>query len=140
MPDTKAKPLDLSHFYGTVNWHVTTLLRRRLLATDGMKYIADECGAYWIHDLVASYQIGRSKAPQRCNGFQCWRLRSDGKGGAYAECFTDEPFDKATRVVQQHIEYCSFPFDRLGSDTFDFWAEGGCTEADPLVVMLKSER
>jgi len=45
---------DLNTFIGTTGYY-------RYLAglklTDGVKYLADEAGAYWLLDIICSYQI-----------------------------------------------------------------------------------
>jgi hypothetical protein len=47
--------LDLSQFYGTENyWRTHKIFAPELLHTDGVQYFADEAGAYWFLDIVAT--------------------------------------------------------------------------------------
>jgi len=120
---TTASLLDLSHFTGSMDFHATTLKRERFVATDGMAYVAEECSAYWLLDLAASYQGAR--LDRACEGFQVWTLRKlpDGcKNAAVAECWRDS--GDAKPVLRQLIPFTDFPFDRLGSETFRFFVEG----------------
>ena len=55
--DVVALEADLAQFSGTDNWwkHRTG----RLTYTDGVKFLAEKAGAFWLIDLVASYQTAR---------------------------------------------------------------------------------
>jgi len=67
--------LDLSPFTGTEQWyqHFTGLLY-----TDGVKYVADTAGAYWLIDAIASYQHEpQVKRNRRLQEFQLWVLEVD---------------------------------------------------------------
>lgn len=44
---------DLSAFIGTETWQ-SHALNRNLLLTDGVRYFADEAGAWWFLDIVAT--------------------------------------------------------------------------------------
>ena len=44
------KTIDLSGFYGTENYYKSPLTN--CVYTDGVKYFAEEAGAYWFLDLV----------------------------------------------------------------------------------------
>lgn len=47
-------------------------LHARSQAADGVKYMADEAGAYWLLDIIASYQ---TDAKIRREPFQVWELK-----------------------------------------------------------------
>jgi hypothetical protein len=47
-------PSMLSHLTGTDHYY---RLNRRCLITDGVKYLSDEAGAYWLLDAAASYLL-----------------------------------------------------------------------------------
>jgi len=51
--ETKNK-IDLSQFYGTEAYHRTFLFNPNLVHTDGVQYFADQAGAYWFLDIVAT--------------------------------------------------------------------------------------
>jgi hypothetical protein len=44
---------DLSAFIGTENWH-RHALNKQMLLTDGVKYFADQAGAHWFLDIIAT--------------------------------------------------------------------------------------
>jgi hypothetical protein len=82
--------------------------------TNGVKYIADECGAGWFIDVIMSYQ---TIAFKNTTPFQVWTLSSDGKGGAVIEC---EDGDE-NRVLAQGVEFTDFPFDRVEDGKITMW-------------------
>jgi len=71
--------------------------------TDGVKYLADRCGAYWFIDLIASYQKVLEKMY-----FQLWGIDVRGDSTATVTCREDS---NRIPVVTQEIEYTDFPFD-----------------------------
>lgn len=73
--------------------------------TDGVKSLADACGAYWLIDLVISHQC-RALVAQ--HPFQVWELKHL-KGLEYeAEC-TD---GNGRHITRQHIPYSDFPYQQ----------------------------
>jgi hypothetical protein len=101
------KAADLQQFHGTENWYRHSLLRN-LLYTDGVKYVAEAGGAYWLIDLIASHQVGiRKKAfhdPIFRIEFQTWTLTVTGKS-AVATCDDGDGLIMAKQV----IEFTDFP-------------------------------
>jgi hypothetical protein len=71
MTDTKLPLADLNQFTGTENWY-RHALNRKVLFTDGVKYVADEAGAYWLIDEIALAQ--RFDAKVKAEEFQAWKL------------------------------------------------------------------
>ena len=53
---------DLSAFIGTETWQ-RHALNRNLLLTDGVRYFADQAGAWWLLDIVAT-EIFQKQASQ----------------------------------------------------------------------------
>ena len=47
--------MNLAQFYGTSAYYRFIILSN-LVLTDGTKYLAEVAGAYWLMDLIASYQ------------------------------------------------------------------------------------
>lgn len=45
----------LRHFFGTEEYHRYSMLFRNVLLTDGAKFLADEAGAHWLMDAIASH-------------------------------------------------------------------------------------
>lgn len=67
---------DLGQFTGTENWY-RHAINRNITYTDGVKYMAETAGAYWLIDEIALLQTERRvKAEQ----FQVWTLKIRGKG------------------------------------------------------------
>jgi hypothetical protein len=48
------KTIDLSQFYGTEQYHKTFLFNPNLVHTDGVQYFADQAGAFWLLDIIAT--------------------------------------------------------------------------------------
>ena len=98
---------DLRQFIGTETWHRHSFVRT-LLYTDGVKYVAEKGGAYWLLDDIAFAQLGDKRVA--AEAFQLWRLRvhadhtatltcEDGNGNAVytkALTFTDFPLEEIT--------------------------------------------
>ena len=49
---TKLTQSDLDQFTGSENWYRHGI-NRKVLFTDGAKYVADQAGAYWLIDEIA---------------------------------------------------------------------------------------
>src|SRR5271165_6197843 len=62
----------LRQFTGTENWHRFGI-NRKVLCTDGAKYVADEGGAYWLLDAIAIAQLYEKSVAGE--GFQVWTLK-----------------------------------------------------------------
>ena len=114
---------DLEQFTGTTQYYENTF---GLRFTDGVKYLADTAGAYWLIDLVESWQ---TKHIVKVAPFQVWRLQVDlEKHRAVAECWTDTPDDENSQLIaQQKIPYTDFPLAEI---------ELFCIDG---VLLLKSE-
>ena len=70
--------------------------------TDGIKAMADEFQAYWLIDLVVSYQMVESI---RSKHFQIWTLFSEnGKAALEMREDSDQPV-----VVRKEIPFTDFP-------------------------------
>ena len=120
----------LAQFNGTQNY---TRHIGGLLLTDGVVYLAEEAGAWWLLDLIASYQPQIRKAATedpRLRDMQFWKLELDGLGGCTIHCEADrdEP-----PVVSQAIEWTTFPLQSLA-----LYAQTSY-EPNGIVVMLPGE-
>lgn len=94
------KTIDLSQFYGTENYHKTFLFNPNLVHTDGVQYFANEAGAFWFLDIVATEIYPLSKKEP----FIVITLKAnDGK----ATITADDGNDK--RVFQKKISYTDCP-------------------------------
>jgi hypothetical protein len=112
----KAEMIDLTPFCGgSERIYPYTFGSLRIgVITDGAKYIADECKAFWFIDLIMSYQTAAFKAN---NPFQVWIIKSDGKGGAIAECEDGNE----NHVLTQKIGFTDFPFERVEDGIVKMW-------------------
>ena len=88
--------------------------------TDGVKSMAETCGAYWLIDLVVSYQGTRKINLQR---FQVWKLTRI-KEQSFSILATD---GNNNRIAGQQIPFSDFPYD-----TATLWLVDGC-------IMLPTE-
>ena len=59
----------LNQFTGTEHYHKLSMFGN-FKCTDGVKYVADTAGAYWLIDAIASYQP-KLKSIE----FQSWKLQ-----------------------------------------------------------------
>ena len=97
----------LPHFIGTQNYY------RHILGgfnyTDGVRYVAQSCEAYWLIDAIASYQFNRHiRTNQDLQRLQIWKLQvNDKKGILSLERDTDQ------RVLSQKIPYTNFPLPEI---------------------------
>jgi len=105
---------------------------KSFLFTEGVQDLAEQAGAYWLIDLVASHQV----VPKvKREPFQLWSLRKlpeGAKNAAVAECRRDSG-EKA--ICKQLIPYTDFPFP--SGDVFEWYV---CdNEIGGKTMLLKSE-
>ena len=109
----------LTQFTGTTGYY---RISRRHLLTDGTKYLAEEAGAYWLMDAIASY------LPQ-FTGKQDFVVAKLVRTGCKAQLTLD---DGNGRVLdQQHIPYTDFPLASIQLYACwggDFWVLMLCSE------------
>lgn len=110
----------LAGFTGTENYHRWSILSRMVL-TDGAKSLAEEAGAYWLMDAIASHQPKALRDP-KLQEIQFWKLKAkDGKAVLTCERDTDDV------AITQRIAFTDFPMDEV-----KLWVQNG-------VIMLPSE-
>lgn len=114
-------PTMFSHFTGTEKYY---RINPRTVLTDGTKYLAEEAGAYWLMDAIASY------LPQftgRDDFIVAKLVRSN------SCCSAQLTLDDGNgRVLdQQHIVYTDFP-----AASIQLYA---CWDGEHWVIMLPSE-
>ena len=108
----------LAQFYGTENWYRHGLIRS-ILYTDGVKYVAETGGAYWLIDEVAIAQMQRAIRGQV---FQVWKLKVTGESAV----LTCEDGNN-NLVSRKKITFTDFPLPEI-----TFWLRDN-------VIMLPSE-
>jgi hypothetical protein len=93
---------ELANFTGTENHYQHCF---GFHYTDGIKYLAERAGAYWLLDLIGSYQY-------KCKnvGFQIWRLDVDNDKRGVVTMRED---DGLPDLVTQRIPYTDFPIGKL---------------------------
>lgn len=96
---------DLAQFSGTTRYYQHWL--RRFVYTDGVHYVAETGGAYWLIDAIASYQPKLFTDPM-LQQFQHWKLKvNNQKAQLVCERDTDDV------VLTQDIEFTDFPLDEI---------------------------
>lgn len=90
---------DLQQFTGTDHYYKYMF---NVVLTDGTKYLADRAGAYWLMDVVASFQTAKKVA---CEHFQTWNLnvQDDKKATVVADD------GNGNVIARQKIPYTDFP-------------------------------
>lgn len=113
---------DLNQFTGseTIYRHWTN----RLVYTEGVRYLAENAGAYWLIDAIASYQ------PQD-EPFQVWVLKCEGQGASRKAALTMHPDLPGPEIIRQEIEFTDFVLDEI-----KLYVE---VEGDKTVLLLPSE-
>ena len=107
---------DFGSSNGSENFYDSSLSIRGqgLFYTDGVGELAENCGAYWLIDLVVSYQGNREINLQR---FQVWDLTRV-KGQKFSILATD---GNKNQIASQKIPFSDFPYD-----TATLWLVDGC--------------
>ena len=100
---------DLTQFCGSSEFfqHWT----KRLVYTEGVQYMAERGGAYWLIDAVASYQPDqRITSRQDLVDFQLWQLAvaQDKSAVLTMRGDSDQP-----AVITQEIPFTDFPLERI---------------------------
>ena len=83
-------------------------LRKNLVYTDGVKCLAENAGAYWLLDAIASHQPEALKDPM-LREIQFWTLKKR-EHEWLLFCERDTGDDIA---IQQVIEFSDFPLDEI---------------------------
>lgn len=117
--DAKELSVALTQFTGTEHYY---RIHPQIVLTDGAKFLADEAGAYWLMDAIASYL--RFFQPKEC--FACCALKVNSIG---AELLIDD--GNGNILAKQEIEYTDFPLPEI--KLYGIWSDGF------WVIMLTSE-
>ena len=96
---------ELAQFTGTEEYHRFSPLFRNVLLTDGAKYLAEECGAYWLMDVIASH------LPSVKDHFAIAILTKTEGDKAFFTLQDDVPFK--AMFAHQSIEFTDFPLDEI---------------------------
>jgi hypothetical protein len=97
---------DLIQFSGTEKWYRHSLVRK-VLYTEGVQYVAEAAGAYWLIDEIAFAQSVPAVAAEE---FQHWRLAVDtARSNAILRC--DDGNGRI--VLRKAIDFTDFPLDEI---------------------------
>jgi hypothetical protein len=121
MPDKGKEPLNLSQFTGTTTWFRHKMFRR-FTYTDGVQYLAQEAGAYWLIDAILSHQLDPLA---QAEPFQNWTLTVRPDATATL-AMTDGNGEQA--IIRQEIPFTDFPLPEIS-----LWFENN------LTLLLPSE-
>ena len=106
MKTARLSERDLRQFTGTENWYRHGI-NRKVLFTDGAKYVADEGGAYWLLDEIALIQpYDKAVAAE---AFQVWKLKVRADRTATLTC--EDGNDNV--VFTKEIAFTDFPLDEI---------------------------
>ena len=101
---------DLRQFTLTTQWHQWSNLTH-LVCTDGMKYLAEEAGAYWLLDAIASHQSAPAiKDSHELQELQVWVLSVNADNSCRLTCAEDSD---APPVIVQDIALTDFPLKEI---------------------------
>lgn len=95
----------LQQFTGTETWWQHPLFKS-FTYTDGVKFVADECKAYWLIDAILSWQ---TNVAVRKEEFQVWILAKQPNGEWILSC---EDGDNDS-VCEQVIQFSDFPLNKI---------------------------
>lgn len=102
-------PSDLAQFTGSEN--VYKHWTGRLVFTEGVQYLAEKGGAYWLIDAIASYQTDKriTSCPELVD-FQLWELAVGEDKSAKLIVHTDS---NKPAAITQEIPFTDFPLERV---------------------------
>ena len=109
----------LAYFNGSDQVYPHSLLRT-FSYTEGVQFLAENAGAYWLLDLIFSHQLDPKVAREE---FQVWILKVENQRGVVI-CEDGN----GNKVAEQVIEYTDFPLREIS-----LWLEN-------QTLMLPSER
>lgn len=134
MPKMSATELQshLSGFYGTEQYHRLTF-NPGLVFTDGCRALAENGGAYWLMDAIASHQPKAMRDPA-LRDIQFWTLKVKEDRSAVLTCERDS----GDVAITQKIPATDFPLPEV-----KVWVELGGESPEGrrmMVAMLPGER
>lgn len=115
----------LRQFTGSSTFTKFSPLFPNVVLTEGAEYLADECGAYWLMDMIASHIPSVPKDET----FTIAQLTVNPMNKAFFTLADDSP---ATKIyANQSISYTDFPLDEVKLYVI--------REGDEWVILLPSE-
>ncbi len=125
MKSQDAIKLALRQFTGSGTFTRYSPLFPQVVLTEGAEYLADECGAYWLMDVIASH----TPSVPKDETFTIAQLTVNPMNKAFFTLADDSP---ATKIyANQSISYTDFPLDEIKLYVI--------REGDEWVILLPSE-
>jgi hypothetical protein len=100
MTDVRQRLPDLSQFTGTAHWYRHSL-NRNVVYTDGVKYVGEVAGAYWLIDKIAVMQ---TDPKIKGEPFQVWKLQV---ANPRAAIVVEDGNGKV--IYRENLAYTDFP-------------------------------
>ena len=126
-------PSDLAHYYGSETRHKSNMFTgQRLVHTDGVQYVAENGGAYWLLDLVASHFRSVAQWTVNCGGFATITLRKNKTGDRSKVVMgTGNGTEKTLQMI-----HTDFPYEAFDGKEFKMYIQW---DGSRLTLMLPSE-
>lgn len=103
--DPRQLSSELAHFTGSES--VARMGFPPVLATDGVQFLCENAGCYWLVDVIASHQTSKRVAVEE---FQVWTLTVS-KSGKGAMIVADD--GNGRKIASQSIPYTDFPLPKI---------------------------
>ena len=120
----------LAGFYGTEQYHRFSILFKNHVLTDGVKWLCENAGCYWLVEAIASHHVSCMRDPKdMLQNMQFWTLKRN-KTGRGAKLICER--DTGDIAITQKIPYTDFPLPEI---------KLYCQRADEktFVIMLVNE-
>ncbi len=91
----------LAQFFGTCHYYLVPIHPFKF--TDGVKFLAENAGCYWLLDAIASYH--------RKEPFQIWNLNVD--LDKHTAVLTMKEDTNEPVLVEQEFSYTDFPLENI---------------------------
>lgn len=101
METTIISKQDLEQFTGSEHYYKHWL--KQLVFTDGVNFLADKTGSYWLIDIIASYQP-EFKGKY---SFQLWELKVDLEDKTATVTMRED--SNTPVIIKQDLTYTDFP-------------------------------
>ena len=99
---------NLAQFCGTDDYHQSSIFHKSFYHTDGIQYLAEKAGAFWLIDAIVSHQTKRNV---RSEGLQVWTLSVGAKKSAILKCTDGDKGDGEIVLARQSIPYTDFQME-----------------------------
>jgi hypothetical protein len=109
--ETKAEKVAaiIAHAMGTEDYHRFNMLFRKHVLTDSALLVAQEAGAHWLMEAIASHHRTAMRDPM-LQDIQFWTLKVNQEdSSAVLTCERD----KDDVVITQEIPYTDFPLEEI---------------------------